>query len=130
MVDERALHEIYLAAFEQAVKRARPATVMASYNYLNGVPACENRELLTDILREKWGYKGLVMSDWGACVDLPACIKAGMDVEMPDSNGNHFEDLSDAIKTGKLPFSRLAEAVQRIKDLNESMAKVRALRNA
>ena len=76
MIDERAMHEIYLAAFEQAVKRARPATVMAGYNYLNGVPACENRELLTGILRDRWGYEGLVMSDWGACVDLPACIRA------------------------------------------------------
>lgn len=120
MIDERALHEIYLAAFEQAVKRARPATVMAGYNYLNGVPACENRELLTGILRDRWGYEGLVMSDWGACVDLPACIRAGMDVEMPDSNGNHFKDLSNAIKTGKLPVSKLAEAAQRIKELEET----------
>lgn len=66
----------YLAAFEQAVKRARPATVMAGYNYLNGVPACENKELLTDILRDRWGYEGLVMSDWGACVD-PSCLHRG-----------------------------------------------------
>ena len=120
MIDERAMHEIYLAAFEQAVKRARPATVMAGYNYLNGVPACENKELLTDILRDRWGYEGLVMSDWGACVDLPACIGAGMDVEMPDSNGNHFKDLSNAIETGKLQVLRLAEAVHRIQKLNES----------
>ena len=120
MIDERAMHEIYLAAFEQAVKRARPATVMVGYNYLNGVPACENRELLTGILRDRWGYEGLVMSDWGACVDLPACIRAGMDVEMPDSNGNHFKDLSNAIKTGKLPVSKLAEAAQRIKELEET----------
>lgn len=69
MIDERALHEIYLSAFEKTVKCAKPATVMASYNYLNGVPACENYELLTDILRKQWGYEGLVMSDWGACVD-------------------------------------------------------------
>ena len=89
MIDDRALHEIYLSAFEKAVKKAKPATVMASYNYINGLPACENSHLLTEILREKWGYEGLVMSDWGACVDLPACVAAGMDVEMPDSCGNH-----------------------------------------
>lgn len=120
MIDERALHEIYLAAFECAVKEAEPATVMASYNYLNGVPACENAGLLTDILRKKWGYDGLVMSDWGACVDLPACIAAGMDVEMPDSHGNHFEELLEAVKTGKLSMEVLEQAVKRIETLNDT----------
>ena len=93
MIDERALHEIYLRAFEKTVKKAKPATIMASYNYLNGLPACENKHLLTDILRNDWKYEGLVMSDWGACVDLPECISAGMDVEMPDSCGNHYDEI-------------------------------------
>ena len=57
--------------------------------------------LLTDILRKQWGYEGLVMSDWGACVDLPACIAAGMDVEMPDSCGNHFNELLEAAKKNR-----------------------------
>ena len=114
MIDERALHEIYLAAFETAVKKAHPATVMASYNYLNGMPACENKYLLTDILRNRWGYEGLVMSDWGACVDLPECVKAGMDVEMPDSNGNHFAGIMEAVDSGRLPMEKLDEAVARI----------------
>ncbi|MDD6038732.1 MAG: glycoside hydrolase family 3 N-terminal domain-containing protein [bacterium] len=120
MIDERALHEIYLSAFEKAVKDAKPATVMASYNYLNGVPACENSSLLTDILRKKWGYDGLVMSDWGACVDLPACIEAGMDVEMPDSCGNHYADIVDAVKSGRLSKEALERAVEKIETTNHT----------
>ncbi len=119
MIDERALHEIYLTAFEIAVKKAHPATVMASYNYINGKPACENRYLLTDILRNRWGYEGLVMSDWGACVDLSECIKAGMDVEMPDSNGNHFAGITDALDPDSLLQERLDEAVAKIDRLCE-----------
>lgn len=125
MIDEKALHEIYLSAFERVIKKASPATVMASYNYLNGVPACENAYLLTDILRKKWGYKGLVMSDWGACVDLSACIAAGMDVEMPDSNGNHFADLKSAVETGTLSMEALESAVERIEHLNATYQKNR-----
>lgn len=119
MIDERALHEIYLAGFEMAVKNAKPATIMASYNYLNGLPACENKYLLTDVLRKKWGYDGLVMSDWGACVDLPACIKAGLDVEMPDSNGNHTADVREALKTGKINKKDINNAYIRIKNLEK-----------
>ena len=119
MIDERALHEIYLSAFERAVKKAKPATVMAGYNYLNGVPACENSFLLTDVLRKKWNYEGLVMSDWGACVDLPACVVAGMDVEMPDSCGNHYEAILNAVKSGQLPLETLQAAVDRIDRLND-----------
>ena len=120
MIDDRALHEIYLSAFEKAVKKAKPATVMASYNYLNGLPACENPHLLTEILREKWSYEGLVMSDWGACVDLPACVAAGMDVEMPDSCGNHYAQILEAVKSGKLPQEILENAVRRIERLTET----------
>ena len=123
MIDDRALHEIYLRAFEKAVKEAKPATVMASYNYLNGVPACENAHLLTEILREKWGYEGLVMSDWGACVDLPACIAAGMDVEMPDSYGNHYQELLETAKRGKSFVKTLETAVDRIEKLNDCYRK-------
>ncbi len=122
MVDERALREIYLSAFEATVKNAKPATIMASYNFLNGHAACENKHLLTEILRDDWGYEGLVMSDWGACVDLPACIAAGMDVEMPDSNGNHIDDLKTAIENGSLSKEALETAVKRIRELNEKYA--------
>ena len=123
MIDERALHEIYLTAFEIAVKKADPASVMASYNYVNGMPACENSYLLKEILREKWGYRGLVMSDWGACVDLPACIDAGMDVEMPDSMGNHLSDLERAVKNGGLSIEKLDQAVERIEKLTAEYGK-------
>lgn len=125
MIDERALHEIYLSAFEKTVKCAKPATVMASYNYLNGVPACENYELLTDILRKQWGYEGLVMSDWGACVDLPACIAAGMDVEMPDSCGNHFNELLEAAKKNSRLEQALRASVYRIEKLVAAYGKNR-----
>lgn len=125
MIDERALHEIYLSAFEKTVKCAKPATVMASYNYLNGVPACENYELLTDILRKQWGYEGLVMSDWGACVDLPACIAAGMDVEMPDSCGNHFNELLEAAKKNSRLEQALRTSVYRIEKLVAAYGKNR-----
>ncbi|MDD6154726.1 MAG: glycoside hydrolase family 3 C-terminal domain-containing protein [Eubacteriales bacterium] len=100
-IDERALHEIYLRAFEMIVKNARPSTVMASYNRLNGVYSCQNRELLTDILRNRWGFKGLVVSDWGACTDLPGSIRAGMDLEMPDSIGFHRPSLEKALREEK-----------------------------
>lgn len=114
VIDERALREIYLRAFEKVVKNAKPATIMASYNLLNGNPACENSWLLTDVLRKEWGYKGLVMSDWGACVDAGACIEAGMDLEMPDSHGNHKEQILLALKEGKLREEALDTAVDRI----------------
>ena len=80
MIDERALHEIYLTAFEIAVKKADPASVMASYNYVNGMPACENSYLLKEILREKWGYRGLVMSDCGRMRSIcqPALMREWM----------------------------------------------------
>ena len=119
LVDERALHEIYLRAFEIAVKSAQPQTVMASYNYVNGTSACENGYLLNKILREKWGFKGLVMSDWGACVNLPACIENGMDVEMPDSLGNHLEDLKAALENGSLKKENFERAVKNIRALEK-----------
>ena len=75
-VDERALHELYLRAFEIAVKEAKPSTVMCSYNRINGVYSADNRQLLTEILREKWGFDGLVMSDWGAVNDRAEGIRA------------------------------------------------------
>lgn len=119
MIDERALHEIYLRAFEKAVKKAKPATIMASYNYLNGLPACENKHLLTDILRNDWKYEGLVMSDWGACVDLPECISAGMDVEMPDSCGNHYDEIWNIAATNPCFMKKLECSVDRIERLND-----------
>lgn len=82
-VDERTLREIYLSAFERVVKQADPWTVMASYNRLNGVHASQHRELLTDILKDEWGYEGMVVSDWTAVRSTAPSANAGMDLEMP-----------------------------------------------
>lgn len=100
-IDERTLHEVYLGAWEQTVKAAQPATVMGCYNRVNGSNGCENKYLITDVLRGQWGFEGLVVSDWGACVDLPACLQAGLDLEMPDSNGNHGKKLMEALEAEK-----------------------------
>ncbi len=114
MTPERALHEIYLAGFEQAVKCARPWTVMASYNQVNGTFASENEELLTTILRETWGFDGVVMSDWGAVNDRVLALQAGLDLEMPASGGINDRLLVDAVKSGKLKEDVLDIAVTRL----------------
>lgn len=99
VIDERTLREIYLRAFEIVVKEAHPATIMASYNKINGKYSCENRVLLTKILREEWGFDGLVMSDWGACANLMKSVLSGMDLEMPDSYGIHKAKLEKALSS-------------------------------
>jgi beta-glucosidase len=86
-VDERTLREIYLPAFERVVTTARPWTVMCSYNRVNGVHASQHRWLLTEVLRDEWGFEGLVVSDWGAVHDRVAALAAGLDLEMPPSSG-------------------------------------------
>ena len=113
-VDERALHELYLRAFETAVKAACPRTVMCSYNRINGVYASENKTLLTDILREKWGFDGLVMSDWGAVNDRVAGIKAGLDLEMPSSGGINDKRIIEAVQNGVLREEELDKAAYRV----------------
>lgn len=116
-IDERALREIYLSAFEMAIKEAKPTTVMASYNRLNGEYACANKRLLTDILRTEWGYEGAVISDWGATVDVISCIKAGMNLEMPDSRGYHTQQILDALDNGTLTEEELNQAAVKIVEL-------------
>lgn len=113
-IDERALREIYLAPFEMAVTEAHPTTVMASYNLLNGEHACANQDLLTNILRKEWGFDGAVISDWGAVTDIVQCIRAGMDLEMPDSLGIHAEHLQKALDSGSMTMQELDRAVENV----------------
>ncbi len=110
-VSERALREIYLRAFEIAVKEAQPWTVMASYNRINGIYSCENPWLLTDVLRKDWGFKGFVVSDWGAVNDRVEGIRAGMDLQMMGGNPTFDQVIVDAVKAGKLSESDLDKVV-------------------
>lgn len=116
-VDERTLREIYLAAFEGAVKSQKPWTVMCSYNKINGVFASENPTYLTDVLRKEWGFDGYVVSDWGAVNDRVAGIKAGMDLEMPGSGGINDGLIVEAVKSGVLEEEVLNETCTRILDV-------------
>lgn len=113
-VDERTLREIYLPAFEKAVKKAQPWTVMCSYNKLNGTFASEHHYLLTEILKEEWGFEGLVVSDWGAVRDRVAALKGGLDWEMPGPQERRVQQVVEAVRSGKLDESVLNEAVRRI----------------
>ena len=83
IVDDRALHELYLANFETAVKKAQPWTIMYAYNRVNGTYCYENKEIITDELKNRWGFRGLTVSDWGACGYAPDAVAAGNDLEMP-----------------------------------------------
>ena len=112
--DERTLREIYFPAFETAVKKAQPYTFMCSYNQINGTFASENKWLLTDVLRSDWGFKGYVMSDWGAVNDRVKGLEAGLDLEMPSSNGVNDSLIVQAVKDGSLKEDILDEAVERI----------------
>ena len=113
-VDERTMHEIYLSAFEGAVKNAKPWTVMCSYNRINGVFGSENQETLTDILRKRWGYEGFVVSDWSAVNDRVPGLKAGLDLEMPSSFGENDALIVEAVKKGELDEAVVDQAVERI----------------
>lgn len=113
-VDERTMREIYLPAFETAVKKSSPWTVMCSYNRINGTYAAENNWLLTELLRDEWGFDGFVVSDWGAVNDRVAGVKAGLDLEMPPSFGVNDRLIVEAVKNGTLEEKVLDEAVIRI----------------
>ena len=120
-VDERTLREIYLPAFERVVKKAHPATVMCSYNRINGTRASEHRWLLTEVLREEWGYEGYVVSDWGATSDPVAALKAGLDLTMPSKGDAGPELVAAAVREGRLEESVLDMAVARILTVHERL---------
>ena len=102
VIDERALREIYLTAFERAVKQAKPWTLMCSYNRINDVYSCENSWLLQDVLRDEWGFEGLVMTDWGAMDDRTEALKAGLELEMPGPAEWNDQKIVNAVKDGTL----------------------------
>lgn len=114
IVDDRALHEIYLAGFEIAIRESNPWTVMCAYNSVNGTFAAENHYLLTEVLRDQWGFEGFVMSDWGAVHDRVAGIKAGLELEMPGPSPDRTQAVVDAVNAGELDMATLNQAVERL----------------
>lgn len=124
-VDERTLREIYLPAFETTVRDAQPATVMCSYNRINGVFASENAWLLTDVLREDWGFDGYVVSDWGAVHDPVSAIAAGLDLEMPSTGERSPGLVESAVADGRLDESLLDRAVSRILTVHDRLRAAR-----
>lgn len=113
-VDERTMREIYLSAFERIIRKANPWMVMAAYNKVNGVYASEHKQLLSDILKEEWGFEGAVVSDWGGVSDIVRSIEAGLDLEMPGNTGYSAQTIVKAVQEGRLQETSLDEAVVRL----------------
>jgi beta-glucosidase len=111
-LDERTLYEIYLPAFEIAVREAQPWSVMAAYNLVNGVPATENALLLRQILRNQWGFRGFVVSDWGAVNDHVKSVNAGLNLEMPGSAVYHRNKIIEGAGSGQISPAVLDEVVE------------------
>ncbi len=118
VVDERTLREIYLPAFEAAARRGHAWTFMCSYNKVNGEYASQNKWLLTDVLRNEWGFDGYVMSDWGAVSDRVKGVEAGLDLEMPASGGERDRAVMRAVQEGRLDEKYVDQAVERILDVS------------
>lgn len=114
VMDRRTLRELYLPAFEIAVKEARPATVMCSYPKLNGIHCSDHKELLTDILRTEWGFDGMVVTDWGAMNDRIEGFRAGCDLNMPGGSEYMAKDVAQAVKNATLSESKIDNSVRRI----------------
>lgn len=118
-VDERTMREIYLSQFERVVKEAHPATIMCSYNKINGTLNSQNQRLLTHILRDEWGFDGLVMSDWGAVADHVAALKAGLDLEMPGNGQESVDEIVTAVREGRLDEAILNRSALRVLQMVE-----------
>ena len=110
-VDERTLREIYLPAFEMAVKEGKTRSIMCAYNAINGIFCSENKKLLNDILREEWGFEGFVVTDWGAKKGAAAGVKAGLNLVMPGGHGTHEQMLKESLKNHELTEEQLNTAV-------------------
>lgn len=121
-VDERTLREIYLPAFERIVTREQPWTVMCAYNRINGTYAAEHRWLLTEVLREEWGFEGLVVSDWGAVDRRVPALAAGLDLEMPGPQRDSTAAIVGAVRSGELDEALLDAAVARVRRLGDRAA--------
>ncbi len=113
-MDERTLHEIYLPAFKTCVQEANVASVMTSYNPINGVHASENNYLINDVLKDNWGFDGFVVSDWGSTYDGVACAKGGLDLEMPSAFVMNKDTLLPAIANGELDETVIDDKIRRI----------------
>jgi beta-glucosidase len=129
-VDERTLRELYLPAFERAVTEAQPWTVMCGYNRLNGVWCSDHRWLLTTVLREQWGFRGLVVSDWAGTNDRVAGVTAGMDLEMPSSGGVNDRRVERAVSGGALEEASLDAVAVRVVSLVLAAQRATAARPA
>jgi beta-glucosidase len=114
VVDERTLREIYLPAFEAIVKETQPWTVMCAYNRINGVYASENYHLLTEVLRDEWGFEGVVVSDWGANHTTVESVAGGLDIEMPGPAKYYGQSLLDAVRNWQIDEATVDNSVRRI----------------
>jgi beta-glucosidase len=114
IVDERTLHEIYLTAFEIMVKDSRPKSIMCAYNQLNGTYLSENKYMLTDVLRDRWGFDGFVVTDWSAGKGPVEGVNAGLDLVMPGPRKDHEEIIIKAVESGELDEAKVDEAVTNI----------------
>lgn len=123
IADMRAIREIYLKVFEIVVKESHPATMMCAYNKINGVYCCENKWLLTDVLRREWGFDGLVMTDWGAMHDRVKSLQTGLDLEMPGDTNICRRWILDGVKDGTLAMEDLDRCVANILRVIEKYAK-------
>lgn len=119
-VDERTLRELYLRGFARVIQQADPWTIMCSYNRLNGVQVSEHHWLLTEVLRDEWGYEGVVVSDWGAVWDRVKALQAGLDLEMP-ANPAHEDEVHQALDAGQLSEATIDQAYQRLAKLTRRL---------
>ncbi|MCH5190551.1 MAG: glycoside hydrolase family 3 C-terminal domain-containing protein [Oscillospiraceae bacterium] len=124
VADERTLREIYLAPFETAVKKAQPWTIMCAYNRLNGEYCAENKWLLTDVLRDDFGFEGIVVTDWGAENERVPGLLAGQELEMPTSSGEGTRKIVEAVKNGTISEEVLDKAVDKLIELSKKAEKV------
>ncbi len=114
VVDGRTLRELYLTAFEIAVKEGKPSTVMCAYPKLNGTHCSDHKELLTDILRTEWGFDGMVVTDWGAMNDRIEGFRAGCDLNMPGGSDYMEKEVLQAVKEGTLPECCVNDSARRV----------------